>query len=201
MHNDGATLALTLRGVLFSGPDFDSLAPDSRSEPKLLERFSLANGSLCECVIECKIPVPVVADGVTSSALLGAHLSLGSQAANGGLDDESLLLSLQVDKNVYRSTGKCGWFEDELLALQLVLPDGTYLKSCFNCGLSDYIPGGHGLFGCMVCFRDSKAEYRSVRGKSDFFKLMEAIDKPLRVQETFLCPQFEKRQPRTGCRG
>jgi hypothetical protein len=29
MHNDGGTLALTLRGVLFSGPDFDSLAPDS----------------------------------------------------------------------------------------------------------------------------------------------------------------------------
>jgi hypothetical protein len=35
MHNDGGTLALTLRGVLFSGPDFDSLAPDSFSVPTL----------------------------------------------------------------------------------------------------------------------------------------------------------------------
>jgi hypothetical protein len=201
MHNDGATLTLTLRGVLFSGPDFDSLTPDSRSEPKLLDQFSLTNGSLCECIIECEIPLPIIADGVTSSALLVARLRLGSQAANGGLDDESLLLALHVDENVYHSTGKSGWFEDELLALQRVLPDGAYLKTCFNCGLSDYSPGGHGLFGGMVCFRDSKADYRRVKGKSDFFKLMEAVSKPLLVQETFLCPQFEKRQPRTGYRG
>jgi hypothetical protein len=36
MHNDGGTLVLTLRGVLFSGPDFDSLAPDSFSAPTLV---------------------------------------------------------------------------------------------------------------------------------------------------------------------
>lgn len=35
MHSDGGMLALTLRGILFSGPDFDSLAPDSFSVPTL----------------------------------------------------------------------------------------------------------------------------------------------------------------------
>jgi hypothetical protein len=194
MHNDGATLALTLPGVLFSGPDFDSLAPDSRSEPLVLENFSLANGSLCECVIECEIPLPVVADSATNSALLVAQLRLGSQAANGGLDDERLLLSLRVNEEVYRSTGKSGWFEDELLDLQRVLPAGAYMKACINCGLSDYSPGGHGLFGGMLCFRDFKEQYRKVRDKSDLFKLMGAVGKPLFVQETFLCPQFEKRE-------
>jgi hypothetical protein len=43
---------------------------------------------------------------------------LGSQAANGGLDEERLLVSLRVDDKVYSSTGKSGFFEDELLALQ-----------------------------------------------------------------------------------
>jgi hypothetical protein len=194
MHNDGATLALTLRGVLFSGPDFDSLAPDSRSEPPALEKFSLANGCLCECVIECEIPLPVVANSATNSALLVAQLRLGSQAASGGLDDERLLLSLRANEKEYRSTGKSGSFEDELSELQRVLPAGAYMKACINCGLSDYSPGGHGLFGGMLCFRDFKEQYRKVRGKSDLFKLMGAVGKPLFVQETFLCSQFEKRQ-------
>lgn len=201
MHNDGARLALTLRGVLFSGPDFDSLAPESRSEPLELEKFSLANGCLCECVIECEIPIPVVSDGATTSTLLVTQLRLGSQAANGGVDDEGLLLSLRVNQKEYRSTGKSGWFEDELLELQRVLPAGAYMKACINCGLSDYSPYGHGLFGWMLCFRDFKAEYHEVKGKSDLFRLMEAVGEPLLVQETFLCPQFEKRQPGAGYRG
>ena len=32
IHNDGATLTITLRGVTFSGPDFDSLVPDPLSD-------------------------------------------------------------------------------------------------------------------------------------------------------------------------
>jgi Family of unknown function (DUF6304) len=200
VHNDGTTLTFTLRGVLFSGRGFDSFEPDPRSEPRLLKQFSLVNGSLCECVIECEMSIPVVVDTETAPSLLVARLKLGSQAPNGGLDEECLLLSLRVDDQVYSSTGKSGWFEDELLELQKVLPNGIYLKACINCGLSDYRPGGNPAFGGMLCFRESKAQYRKVKSKSDLFKLAEAI-KPLVVQETFLCPEFKKRQPGTGYRG
>jgi hypothetical protein len=195
IHNDGAKLTLTLRGVLFSGPEFDSLEPDPGSNSQLLSQFSLANGSLCECFIECEIPLPVVVDDRTVSGLVVVELKLGSQAAHGGLDEETLLLSLHLDEKVYRSAGKSGWFEDELLDLQATLPDGTYLKACINCGLSDYSPGGHGSFGCMLCFRDCKAEYRKVKNKSDLFKVIGALGKPILVQETFLCPEFERHKP------
>jgi hypothetical protein len=63
----------------------------------MLEKFSFANSCLCECVIECEIPLPVV-NSATNSALLVAQLRLGSKAASGGLDDERLLLSLRVNE-------------------------------------------------------------------------------------------------------
>lgn len=201
MHNDGTTLALVLRGVLFSGRDFDSLEPDKSSEARLLKQFSLVNGSLCECTIQCEMPIPLVVDNGTASSLLVIQVKLGAQAANGGLDEERVILSLRVGETTYRSTGKGGWFENELLELQKALPNGTYLKACINCGLSDYWPGGNPAFGGMLCFRDCKDHYRKVRGKSDLFKLLEAVAKPMTVQETFLCPQFERRQPGTGYRG
>jgi len=194
VHNDGATLGLTLRGVFFSGSDFDSLVPDPLSDRQLLGQFSLVNGSLCGCTIECEIPVPVVRENRTTvSALLVARLRLGLQAANGGLDEETLQLSLLLQDRIYASPGRSGWFADELVGLSAALPDGAYLKACINCGLSDYCPGGHGLFGGMLCFREHKAEYHEVKNKSDLFKLLATIAKPSFVQETFLCSDFEKR--------
>ena len=128
-------------------------------------------------------------------------MKLGSQSASGGLDEERVFLSLRVDEEEFHSTGKSGWFENELLDLQQALPNGTYIKACINCGLSDYWLGGNPSFGGLLCFRDSKADYRQVKSKSDLFKLLGAIAKPLIVQETFLCPQFERREPGTGYRG
>jgi hypothetical protein len=201
IHNDGNTLAVTLRGVLFSGSDFDSLDPAPGSDTQLLKGFSIANGSLCECIIECEIPLPVVVDDRTVSGTVVVQLKLGAQANGGGLDEEGLVLSLRVEGRVYRSAGGSGWFEDELLSVQAALPNGTYLKACITCGLSDYSPYGHGLFGSMLCFRDQKAEYRKVKNKADLFKLMGTVEKLAFVQETFLCPEFEKRQRGTGYRG
>ena len=152
------------------------------------------NDSLCNCTIEYEIPVPVVLEnGTTISALLVARLKLGLQAANGGLDEETLQLTLILQDGTYTSPGNSGWFEDELLGLSATLPDGAYLKACINCGLSGYSPGGDGLFGCMICFREHKDEYHRVNSKSDFFKLLATIPKPSFVQETFLCSDFEKR--------
>jgi len=198
IYNNGAELTLTLRGIVFSGQDFDSLDPISGSDPELLKQFSRTNGSLCECIIECDIPIPVVTPDDTLPGLLRVHLELGAQAPSGGLDRESLVLQLSFEKGVFRSEGQSGWFEDELNSLQSALPKGAYLKACIACAYSDYGPGGHGLFGNMFCFRERKQEYRMVKNKGDLFKIM---DNPLFVQETYLCLEFERRHPGTGYRG
>jgi hypothetical protein len=50
IRNDGTTLTVILRGVRFSGRDFDALEHDTRSEPRLLNQFSLVNGNLSELI-------------------------------------------------------------------------------------------------------------------------------------------------------
>jgi hypothetical protein len=119
-------------------------------------------------------------------------------APNGGLEKEVLTLSLDTDRQVFRSAGNSGWFEDELLSLQSSLPQGTYLKACISCAHSDYSPYGHGLFGGMACFRNLKEQYSQVKDKFDLFPILDQAEV---VQETYLCPEFEKRQPNTGYRG
>lgn len=44
LRNDGTNLVVELRGVLFSGPDFDGLAPDPQSTAGSLKSFALHNG-------------------------------------------------------------------------------------------------------------------------------------------------------------
>jgi hypothetical protein len=73
------------------------------------------------------------------------------------------------------------------------------MVACINCMYSDYSPYGHGLFGWMMCFRNIREEYRRVRGKADFWSVHDRYDRL--VQETYLCPVFERRVPGTGYRG
>ncbi len=109
-------------------------------------------------------------------------------------------LELSVMGKVYKSSGKSGgWFEDELLEIQVALPESTYMKACINCTFSDYAPAGNGMFGCMACFRDNKAGYLAVRNKSDLYRIWDT--KTEWVQETYLCSEFERRVPGTGYRG
>jgi hypothetical protein len=62
-----------------------------------------------------------------------------------------------------------------------------------------YSPYGHGLFGGLACFRGNKAGYRAVTGKDDLFAVWDTMTEF--VQETHLCPEFERRVPGTGYRG
>jgi len=73
------------------------------------------------------------------------------------------------------------------------------MKACINCLYSDYSPLGHGLFGCMMCFRNLKAEYVKVTTKDELWPIHDRYDRL--VQETYLCPDFERRIPGTGYRG
>ncbi len=137
LRNDGARLSTRLRDVTFGGPDFDSLEPDSHAAPEALANFELHAGALCNCTIECKIPIPVVSGSKTTVCGLEMRLELGAPAANGGLDRE-------------------------------------------------------------VLTRKLKEEYSQVKDKFDLFQV---LDRAEVVQETYLCPQFEKHLPHTGYRG
>ena len=47
-------------------------------------------------------------------------------------------------------------------------------------------------------FRRNKAGYGSIRTKHDLFAIIPTSE---RVQEIYLCPEFERRTPGTGYRG
>ena len=197
--NDGATLSMAVRGLEFRGPDFDSLGPAGDPDPARLASFTLQQGSLCSCVIEADIPVPVATPEGTEEGVLAVRLELGNPAPTGGLDREHLTLALRVGRRVYTSGGRSGWFEDEMMDVQNQLPPGTHLRACVTCAYSDYSPAGHGLFGGLACFRGNKTAYLAVRSKADLFRVWPTMTGF--VQETYLCPEFDRRQPGTGYRG
>lgn len=70
---------------------------------------------------------------------------------------------------------------------------------CITCAYSDYSPYGHGLWGGMACFRNTKAEYLATKTKSDVFRIWDSLTE--QVQETYHCPQWQPRIPGTGYRG
>lgn len=199
IDNDGRVLRTTIRGVRFWGYDFDGLSPEEGTPPEELASFTLQRGDLCSCIIECAIPIPVKVGEEIAEGRLHFRLDLGGPADNGGIDRETLSLLLAVGGNTFSGSGTSGWFEDELLELQAALPEGTYMKACINCAFSDYSPYGHGLFGGMACFRGNKEEYLSAKTKADVFRVWDTLTEF--VQETYLCPEFQRRRPGTGYRG
>jgi hypothetical protein len=70
------------------------------------------------------------------------------------------------------------------------------LNTCWNCAFADYNPIGSGSFGGLACFRNIKEAYRKVQNKRDLMNLWEKRTEY--VQEIYLCPEFEKRQPGVG---
>jgi hypothetical protein len=204
IRNHGKTLAMNVRGVEFEGCDLDNLEPKGKPDPAQLSSFAFLHGSLCFCVIEGDIPVPVVTPTGIVSSLLTFELELGEPLPTGQMDRERLKVYLTVNEKTYSSEGKTGWFEGEMVDLQGKLPPGTFMKACINCAFSDYSPYGHGLFGNLICFRANKAGYRSLPSGKDFckdayFAVMDTVSEM--VQETYICPEFERRVPGTGYRG
>lgn len=197
IYNDGKLLRMTLRGIEFKSSMLDDWEPTTditKSVP-----FCWNRGELCSYTLDCEILVPIVEIDRISSGTLRVHLELGDPRADGGIEREDLQLELILDEQSFKASGKQAWFEDELREIHTLLPEGTYLKSCFNCAFSDYSPAGFGIFGCMACFRNTKQEYQSLTGKAAYFELQDRMTEL--VQETYLCPEFEKRVPNSGYRG
>jgi hypothetical protein len=198
-HNDSTTLTATIRGVVFSGNDFDSLEPTLEARPESVASFTLSSGHLCRCTFTLDIPIPVVLSNSVTTGILTAMLDLGAPATNGGIEHEQLLLALSWRDLRIVSSGGTGYFENELLDIQNQLPEGAYIQACINCRYSDYSPYGNGLFGNMLCFRNIKDEYLRVTSKEEFWAVYGREER--QVQETYLCEQFMLRTPGTGYRG
>jgi len=190
---------MVVRGVRFQGSDFDSFEPQDVSDPAQLASFTFFHGSLCNCIMEADIPIPVMTPAGIADGLLTFELELGEPLPTGQMDRERLKVWITFNGQRYVSEGKTGWFEDEMLDMQKKLPPGTFMKACINCAFSDYSPAGHGMFGGLACFRENKAGYSGVRAKAGLFAVWDTRTEF--VQETHLCPEFERRVPGTGYRG
>ncbi|MBI5549494.1 MAG: hypothetical protein HY901_36875 [Deltaproteobacteria bacterium] len=199
IRNHGKTLRMALCGVEFEGTDFDSLELACAGEGADTSRFTFSAGSLCACTLELELPLTVVAAGREVAATLEVRLRLGGPKTNGGIESEDLGLGLTAGGTRLQSRGETGWFEDELADLQRQVPEGDFLKICFGCAWSDYSPAGHGLYGGLACFRGNKAGYAAASTKEDMLRIWRTVTEW--VQETYLCPEFERRKPGTGYRG
>jgi hypothetical protein len=184
---------MVVRGVCFQGDAFDSFEPQSGSDPASQSSFEFSHGFLSFCTLEADIPLPIVTPAGIADGLLTFKLTLDKVAP------ELLKMVLVVGERTCSSRGQSGWFEDEMLDLQRQLPDGTFIKACINCAFSDYSPYGQGMSGSLACFRGNKAGYRAVTGKKDLFEIWDTLTGF--VQETHICPEFERRTPGTGYRG
>src|SRR5215475_13503028 len=78
LHNDGANLSVQLRGVRFSGRSFDLLEAESNCAADSQRNFTLWRGCLCDCTLECEIPIPLFSDGKALTGMLRMQLELGA---------------------------------------------------------------------------------------------------------------------------
>lgn len=218
IDNDGKQLRMCVRGVEFVGHSFDAFAPLLPRESPQRASFPLTDlGELCSCRLVCEIPLPIVANGEMIQGQLHVHLELSDPLPLPGIDparrvqmeaqgyrvsaqrvDRDLRLRVSFGGASFEAPGNVEDFE-WLYSLQRGFPPGVSIQACINCAFSDYSPAGKGMFGELMCFRGNKAAYRRVTTKDEFFALIPTMTE--RVQETYLCPEFEQRRPGTGYRG
>jgi hypothetical protein len=193
ISNTGRTLRMRLRGSEFVGTMLDDwhVADNGQDHPEL--PFVFHHGDLCAFQLEFAMPITVIVAGEIGEGALAVFLTVGSPHPNGGVDSETLQLTLTTSHGTIQSPGTGGWFYDELRALQAALPASIALKMCFTCAFADYAPAGFGLFGCLGCFRTTKEEFRALKGKARYFILQDRMAGL--VQETHLCPEYEPRSP------
>jgi hypothetical protein len=205
IRNEGHELRMKVRGVEFVGRHVMGLEPtvepgSSDLASFELNRYDSGRRELCGCTIEYDIPLPIAVGDEIREAMLHVHAELGAPADRGELDRMKLRLELSFEGKTYRGTGTSGWFEHELLEIQASLPEVTFMKCCISCAFSDYSPYGHDVFGNLDCYRGAKEAYLEVKTKRDLFTLRKQA-RTDEVQETYLCPEFQRRKPGTGYRG
>ena len=201
IQNDGKDLIMVVREVEFRCSMLDDWEPTRETNPEHLKSFLIHPifNTLYRYKLEFEIPIPVMKSFQVLQGILNIHLDIEGVETNHAGGREDLLLVLQVDEQRFESCGKHGWFDDELQEIVNAMPKDMQIKTCYGCAFSDYSPAGFGLYGGLACFRNTKQEYLSLKGKAAYFKLQDRMAGL--VQETYLCDEFEKRIPGTGYRG
>ena len=184
IDDDGHGLRMLVRNVEFDGFSINSLILNANP---LSKEFPLDHKNcLHSFQLDCEAHILLVEQNHEADGSLKIQCKV--PAVEEEWEDMGFLkLSLTFnDKNVQSDWCGAG-FEDELHNLQEKLPDGVFLKSCFNCVFSSYNPYvNSGLMGELCCF---------VNGKDKFVKRGKgyhgwATQEPLFVQELHLCSQF-----------
>lgn len=199
LHNDGELFRMTVRGVTFTSSELDGLEPSIPLDHPQLEQFTLANGAICNYEIEFDLSLITVVDTKPVHSNLHVHLTLGTPIPTRGIESEYLQLRLDCENQSYSSCGEHGWFDDEMSEIEAALPENIYMKCCHTCAFSDYHPAGYGVIGGLCCFRDNKQGYLQAKTKFELLRIWDTRTEF--VQETYLCPEYEKRKPGTGYRG
>lgn len=206
--NDGKIMSMTLREVEFAGYNFHAFRISSVADSSKRKLFNLFVDELCGYSIDCQIPIWLVSKNEELQTLLRAHIEYGKpledHSAFGRQDRTNLGVSQYIDLEIlkleisyqgqtYESGGKKSYstFDEQLAELRDSLPADVYLKTCWNCAFSDYLPSGSGYFGNLGCFRNVKNEYKQVKDKRALMLLWK--NRAEDVQEIQLCPEFEKR--------
>ena len=120
------------------------------------------------------------------------HVQTKSKEISSQVTQEALKLEIEYQGKTYKSSGKNSDFEKQLKELENELPSDVYLKICFNCRLSEYPPNIVNS-SKLRCFKNAKSEFKKIKDKWAFIELW--TEKGIDVDETYLCPEFEKRPP------
>ena len=168
IENDGGTLTMNLRGTIFEGYSFDSFVPTDATPPEQLSHFAFWHNALVGYELRSEWPVRLLALGESVETKLDLFLKIGLPEPGQGerLDAFAFSLSLIYAGRVFTTGKDSGDFETELLGLEAQMPDEIFFHACISCAFSDYSPYGSGFSGTLACFRDTKEEYRQVRGKN-----------------------------------
>ena len=102
----------------------------------------------------------------------------------------SLKLTLFYGKTKIESSGRTHEFDYELMDIQLQIPTNMYLKNCWNCAKSEYMPFQKTSFGHMGCFRDFKNS-TMIRHPMDLVRIWSNITET--VNELHQCSSFVRR--------
>lgn len=197
IHNNGQVLTTTIRGIEFSYTDIFYIRlkePQIARQHPSFHTFMVDDEDLYSFTVDYEMPILVVQDSRTQNAALHVHLEM---SAPDRLWNGQIQLRLSVGADSFQTRLINDDIEVALLDLESALPQNTYLKCCFFCNFSDYSPYGKNAYGDMACHRNNKQEYLAVQTKRDYF----AVPVTETVQETYLCPEFEKRKKGTGYRG
>lgn len=182
--SDGSSLYLTLRGITFSGVDFElleGLLDESKFE---YEKYCDGSATLTKFELTVHLPIILINEGNDYTANLKAIVNVGNK--------KYLPVYLELDTTYSTFKVSNMDFEGALIAIQRLLPERTDIKTCLSCKHSNYHPLGNGMFGSLHCFK--KVEDEKFSDKSELMHLWEKAvleQKLFNVNEVHVCSEHQ----------